>query len=71
MIRSLREDNTPVVIDADGLHIMKHNLGLLQGWTAATLTPNRNEFLRLADAVGVAIDGEDPAAALQEARAKP
>jgi ATP-dependent NAD(P)H-hydrate dehydratase len=66
VLQSLRKDNKPVVIDADGLHIMKDNLELLQGWTAATLTPNRNEYARLADAVGIEVDEEDPTAQLEE-----
>lgn len=70
VIKSLRKDNKPVVIDADGLHILKHNLDLLKGWTAATLTPNHNEFLRLADSVGVSVDDKDPAAALPEVARK-
>lgn len=41
-------------------------LNLLQGWSAATLTPNRNEFLRLAEAVDVKVDEKDPTAALPE-----
>ena len=55
-----------MVIDADGLHIIKDHLEMLRGWTSATLTPNRNEFQRLADAVGVKVDEKDPAAALPE-----
>jgi hypothetical protein len=30
VIRTLRKDEKPVVIDADGLHILKHNLDLLK-----------------------------------------
>lgn len=30
VIRTLRKDDKPVVIDADGLHILKHNLDLLK-----------------------------------------
>jgi NAD(P)H-hydrate repair Nnr-like enzyme with NAD(P)H-hydrate dehydratase domain len=30
VIRILRKDEKPVVIDADGLHILKHNLDLLK-----------------------------------------
>jgi hypothetical protein len=37
-----------------------------QGWSAATLTPNHNEFLRLAEAVGVKVDEKDPTALLPE-----
>ena len=38
----------------------------MQGWSAATLTPNHNEFLRLAEAVGVKVDEKDPTASLPE-----
>jgi hypothetical protein len=37
-----------------------------QGWSAATLTPNHNEFLRLAEAVDVKVDDKDPTASLPE-----
>jgi ATP-dependent NAD(P)H-hydrate dehydratase len=66
VIRTLRKDEKPVVIDADGLHILKHNLDLLKGWSTATLTPNHNEFLRLAEAVDVKVDEKDPTASLPE-----
>lgn len=32
VVRSLRKDEKPVVIDADGLHILKQNLDLLKVW---------------------------------------
>ena len=37
-----------------------------QGWTNATLTPNRNEFQRLADTLGICLDQDDPGACLAE-----
>ena len=30
MVEALRKDNKPVVIDADGLHILKENLHFLK-----------------------------------------
>jgi hypothetical protein len=39
---------------------------LTQGWSAATLTPNHNEFLRLAEAVDVAVNEKDPTVSLPE-----
>ncbi len=69
VLQSLRKDNVPVVIDADGLHLIKNNLELLRGWTAATLTPNRNEYARLADAVGIKVDEKDPTAQLEQVTA--
>jgi hypothetical protein len=38
----------------------------LQGWTNATLTPNKNEFNRIAAAVNVEVDSSKPAASLKK-----
>lgn len=56
----------PVVFDADGLHIIKSDPGMVKGWTNAILTPNHGEFVRLAAAVGVEVDESDPTKNLEE-----
>lgn len=56
----------PVVFDADGLHIIKSDPGMVKGWTNAILTPNHGEFVRLAAAVGVEVDESNPAKSLEE-----
>ena len=59
--------------DADRAGQRQQNLALRsstwthhQGWTEATLTPNHNEYQRLADAVGVKVDENDPSKSLPE-----
>ena len=52
----LRAKQTPVVIDADGLYITTKNLDLIKGYDRAILTPNKNEFQRLADQLGIDLD---------------
>lgn len=53
-----------MIIDADGLYITTKNLDLIQGYDQVILTPNKNEFKRLADQMGVPLEGkgapEDP-----------
>lgn len=69
IIHLLREMGKPVVFDADSLHIIKGEPGLVKGWRNAILTPNRAEFARLASAVGVEVNEKNPAQQLQEVRA--
>jgi NAD(P)H-hydrate repair Nnr-like enzyme with NAD(P)H-hydrate dehydratase domain len=57
----------PVVFDADSLHLVKTNLELMRGWRNAILTPNRNEFQRLASAFDIEVDPKEPVQQLQEA----
>ena len=56
VLTSLREKRKPVIIDADGLYITTKNLELIKGYDLAILTPNKNEFKRLADQLGVDFD---------------
>ena len=56
----------PVVFDADSLHLVKNNLDLMRGWRNAFLTPNRNEFQRLASAFDIEVDPKEPVKQLQE-----
>ncbi|KFD52444.1 hypothetical protein M514_06641 [Trichuris suis] len=55
-----RERQLPVVIDADGLHLLSENLALLQGYTRLILTPNETEFGELYEKViGKSVDQSD------------
>ena len=64
MLKQLREKRKPLIIDADGLYITTKNLELIRGYDLAVLTPNKNEFQRLADQLEVPLEGpgapEDP-----------
>lgn len=55
------------MIDADGLYITSKNLDLVRGYDLALLTPNSNEFSRLAGDLGIQLEGrEAPEDALLE-----
>ena len=56
VIKSLREREIPVVIDADGLFIVTRNLDLVRGNPRCVLTPNKAEFGRLAAALDVDLE---------------
>ncbi len=56
MIEGLKEKEKPMVIDADGLYIVTKNLDLVKGYPHAILTPNKNEYQRLADQLGIDIE---------------
>lgn len=56
MIEGLKKKEKPMVIDADGLYIVTKNLDLVKGYPHAILTPNKNEYQRLADQLGIDID---------------
>lgn len=55
-MKELREKKTPLVIDADGLYIVTKNLDLVKGYPHAILTPNKNEYQRLAHQLGIDIE---------------
>ena len=65
-MHELRRMEKPVVFDADSLHLVKNNLDLLRGWRNAFLTPNRNEFQRLASAFDIEVDPKEPTKQLQQ-----
>ena len=48
VMKFLRKVEKPLVIDADGLYIVTKNLDLVKGYPHAVLTPNKNEYQRLA-----------------------
>ena len=45
-----------MVIDADGLYIVTKNLDLVKGYKHVILTPNKNEYARLATELNVDLD---------------
>lgn len=53
VFRLMREKQLPMVIDADGLYIVTKNLDLVKGYPHAILTPNKNEYQRLASALDI------------------
>ncbi len=66
VMHELRRMEKPVVFDADSLHLVKNNLDLMRGWRNAFLTPNRNEFQRLASAFDIEVDPKEPTKQLQQ-----
>lgn len=56
VIKGLRKVEKPLVIDADGLYIVTKNLDLVKGYPHAILTPNKNEYERLADRLDIDIE---------------
>ena len=58
VILKLREKQKPLVIDADGLYITTKSLDLVKGYDKAILTPNKNEFQRLANELKIPLEGE-------------
>ncbi|CEL95447.1 unnamed protein product [Vitrella brassicaformis CCMP3155] len=63
IMQKAREMDLPLVIDADGLHVVRLDPQLVKGYRRCILTPNANEFQRLRDALPA--DKTDPAAAGQ------
>lgn len=55
-IKWMRENNKHMVIDADGLYIVTKNLDLVKGYKNCILTPNKNEFARLAKELDVELE---------------
>lgn len=53
LVRRIREKGLPLVIDADGLWLVKNDPSLVAGYANAVLTPNVIEFGRLCEAVGL------------------
>ena len=56
VMKGLRKKEKPLVIDADGLYIVTKNLDLVKGYPHAILTPNKNEYQRLADQLGIDVE---------------
>ncbi|ORY81976.1 Ribokinase-like protein [Protomyces lactucae-debilis] len=53
IVQTLKERKMPLVIDADGLWLIKNEPNLVQGYLECVLTPNVVEFGRLAEAAGL------------------
>lgn len=70
VIRAAREQELPVVLDADALAIIHTQPELVSGYTGAVLTPNVVEFSKLCDALKVKVDDDAPETARVEALAK-
>ncbi|KAH9492655.1 hypothetical protein Btru_024404 [Bulinus truncatus] len=67
VIDKAKEQNLPIVIDADGLHLVTQNPSLINGYTGAVLTPNVAEFDRLYQkVVGLKPDPSEPIAMVKE-----
>ncbi len=56
VFQRMRQKGLPMVIDADGLYIVTKHLDLVRGYDKAILTPNKNEYARLASQLGVDIE---------------
>ena len=56
VMKELRAKEKPLVIDADGLYIVTKNLDLVRGYPHAILTPNKNEYQRLASQLDIDIE---------------
>lgn len=59
IMRGVRRRSLPMVVDADGLWLVNQDPSLVQGYANAVLTPNKVEFQRLADRLGVPLDSPD------------
>ena len=57
-IKDLKERNQFFLVDADGLYITTRDPELIKGYRNVVMTPNKNEYKRLGDQLG--IDVEDP-----------
>lgn len=57
-VRWVRERNLPLIIDGSGLNFIASRLHLVKGYSNCILTPNIAEFGRLAQGVGVQLEGE-------------
>ena len=70
VIRAAREQELPIVLDADALAIVHTQPELVSGYDGAVLTPNVVEFGKLCDALKVKVDDNAPETARVEALAK-
>lgn len=60
LIKKIREKDIPLVVDADGLWLIKNHPELVTGYANTVLTPNVMEFARLCDVFGIAKDSGKP-----------
>ena len=64
VFRRMRDKGLPMVVDADGLYIVTKHLELVKGYDKAILTPNKNEYARLASQLGIDLEQVPPLACL-------
>eukprot|EP00195_Chlamydomonas_chlamydogama_P005937 CAMPEP_0202906992 /NCGR_PEP_ID=MMETSP1392-20130828/40940_1 /ASSEMBLY_ACC=CAM_ASM_000868 /TAXON_ID=225041 /ORGANISM="Chlamydomonas chlamydogama, Strain SAG 11-48b" /LENGTH=324 /DNA_ID=CAMNT_0049595709 /DNA_START=146 /DNA_END=1120 /DNA_ORIENTATION=+ len=57
LIRAAREAGIPLLVDGSGINIITRTPSLVQGYQKCVLTPNIAELGRLAQAVGVKLEG--------------
>ncbi|XHG03321.1 hypothetical protein AWENTII_006632 [Aspergillus wentii] len=55
VMKEARSQSIPFVLDADGLLLVTEDPGLVRGYKECILTPNVNEFSRLAKALGIEV----------------
>eukprot|EP00882_Tetradesmus_deserticola_P029541 GHRQ01033099.1.p1 GENE.GHRQ01033099.1~~GHRQ01033099.1.p1 ORF type:complete len:302 (+),score=113.67 GHRQ01033099.1:51-956(+) len=58
IVAMARKLQLPVIIDGSGLNFVAHTPDIVRGYSNCLLTPNIAEFGRLAEAVGVQLDGK-------------
>ncbi|KAL3475807.1 Ribokinase-like protein [Aspergillus californicus] len=55
VMKEARSKSIPFILDADGLLLVSKNPDLVKGYKECILTPNVNEFSRLAEALGIEV----------------
>lgn len=58
MIKEARSQSIPFVLDADGLLLVTEDPNLVKGYKECILTPNVNEFSRLAKALNIEVQSQ-------------
>ncbi len=58
-IKDLRARNQYFLVDADGLYITTRDPDLIKGYRNVVMTPNKNEYKRLGDQLGIDVDSPD------------
>ncbi|CAI7771386.1 unnamed protein product [Closterium sp. NIES-53] len=71
IMSAARQASIPMVIDADGLHLVSNQPHLISGYPLAILTPNVNEFARLSQVVASQCDSTAAAAAVTSGPSNP
>uniref|UniRef100_H2YYE2 ATP-dependent (S)-NAD(P)H-hydrate dehydratase n=1 Tax=Ciona savignyi TaxID=51511 RepID=H2YYE2_CIOSA len=66
IILALKQNETPVVIDADGLFLITKEPSIIHGYTRGILTPNIIEFRRLSKALNLPCTSEDLSGSITE-----
>ena len=56
VLKIMRQKQMHMVLDADALYIVTHDLDLVKGYPNAILTPNKAEFGRLAKQLNVDLE---------------